>query len=112
MKNLREKVKELIFTLPLMEGKEKGDIDDLMDKVVTINGYGFLQGDTGNYAVFTVKEDDENFYFGGMVITDALEELEGDGYRSEILQDGLPIRLSKKMSKNKRNYTSCEFYPE
>lgn len=111
MKSLRDKVKELSNTLPLMEGREKGDMDDLIDEIVTITDYGFMQGDDGNYVAFTIKEDKEKFFFGGMVLTGDMEILESDGYRSEIIENGLPILLSNRISKSKRNYIACEFYP-
>ena len=111
--NLRDKVKEFEVNLPLMEGREKGDLKSLYEDTITINEYGFLKDDKGeDYVVFNIVEDKENFYFGGMVLTEQFKELEQDGYRAEIEKDGLPLRLSDRKSKNGRHYTSVEYYPE
>lgn len=111
--SLRDKVKEFEVNLPLMEGREKGDLKSLYEDVITINEYGFLKDDENkDYVVFNIKEDTENFYFGGMVLTEQFKELEADGYRDEIEKDGLPIRLTEKTSKNKRKYTHVEYYPD
>jgi hypothetical protein len=92
-------------------------MEDILDKNLTINEYGFLQdtdedGAVKDYAAFTVKEDPNAFYFGGKVLTDNLKDLDADGYHAEIVKDGLPVRFTQKKSKNKRNYTAVVFYPE
>lgn len=116
LKSLKERAKEFTTLLPIMEGKEKGDISRLMDTTVNIIDYGFLidseDGQEKDYVCFIVKEDPQNFYFGGQVLTDNMHELETDGYHEEITKEGLPVRFSKKKSKNKREYTTVTFYPE
>lgn len=114
--SLKDRAKEFSILLPFMEGKEKGDIDRIIDTPVTIKQFGFLvdSGENGDkeYVCFTVEEDPQNFYFGGQVLTENMKELEADGYTEEIEKDGLPILLGKKKSKNKREYTTVTFYPE
>lgn len=110
--SLKQRVKQLSNNLPLMENREKAELDNILNKVVTINDYGFMNdGDNKPYVAFTVEEDKQNFYFGGQVLTEDMMELEADGYRDEIQKDGLPILLSKKTSKNKREYTTVTYYP-
>lgn len=111
-KNLRERVKEFSINLPLMENREKGDFSRLHGTNVTIDDYGFMTDGDKDYAAFTVKEDDKTFYFGGMVLTEQLHELDNDGYGDEIRKNGLPVRFGEKKSKTKKNYTTVEFYPE
>lgn len=112
-KSLKERAKEFGVQLPFMEGRNKGDTADLIGTVNTIENYGFLKGEQDNtYVVFTVRERTDKFYFGGTVLTDLMTQLEADGYRSEIEEEGLPMLMTEKKSKNKRTYTAVEFYPE
>lgn len=112
-KSLKERAKEFTVLLPFMEGRDKGDTAELLGTVNTIKEYGFLPNENGEpYAVFTVAERYGKFYFGGEVLTDRLTKLEEEGYHEEIVAEGLPILMSTKKSKNGRNYTTVEFYPE
>ena len=112
-KSLKERAKEFSVQLPFMDGKTKGELKELMGQVSTITEYGFLPSDKGgSYAVFTVKERSDKFYFGGMVLTDQLEQLEAEGYHEAIVAEGLPVLFEEKKSKNKQTYTNVTFYPE
>lgn len=113
LKSLRERAKEFDARLPFMEGREKGDTQELLGQVSTINEYGFLPNEAGEaYAVFTVKERSGKFYFGGTVITDRLTKLEQEGYHETIVAEGLPVRMSNKKSKNGRTFVDVVFFPE
>lgn len=112
-KSLRDRAKEFSVQLPFMEGREKGDTKELVGQVSTIADYGFLRGDDGHdYAVFITRECSKSFYFGGTVLTDQLQQLEAEGYHDAIIEEGLPMMLTEKQSKNKRSYINVEFYPE
>lgn len=112
-KSLKDRAKEFSVQLPFMEGREKGDVKELMGQVSTIRDYGFLKGDKGDdYVVFITDEREKKFYFGGQVLTDQLAQLEAEGYRSEINELGLPTLLNQKKSKNGKMYMTVEFYPE
>lgn len=115
MKSLRERAKEFSVLLPLMEGKEKEELDALLGQVSTINDYGFLSDrERGEaYVVFTVKERPNKFFFGGTVLTDRLSQLEAEGYHEAILAEGLPVLLTRqKNKKGDKKYTNVEFFPE
>lgn len=113
MKSLKDRAKEFSVRLPFMDGREKGDAKELLGTVNTICEYGFIPNDDGEiYAVFIVKERAGKFYFGGTVITDRLTTLEEEGYHDAIVEEGLPILMTEKKSKNKRTYTNVEFFPE
>ena len=113
MKSLRERAKEFSVQLPFMEGREKGDVKELVGQVSTITDYGFLKGDdNSDYAVFITAERKKTFYFGGTVLTDQLQQLEAEGYHEAIVSEGLPMLLTEKKSKNNRSYVNVEFYPE
>lgn len=109
---LQERAKSFDILLDFMDGREKDDLVNLHDKSVTIDNYGFLPNADGSpYACFTVKEDEKSFYFGGQVLTERLAQLEQEGFKADILAEGLPVHFSKAMSKNKRAYTAVKFYP-
>jgi hypothetical protein len=112
MKTLKDKVKEFSVSLPIMENREKGDFADIKGEIVTISDFDFMKDDGKEYVVFTIKEDTKNFYFGGQVLTDNMKSLENDGYAETVREEGLPVKFTTKKSKNKRDYTVVEFYPE
>jgi hypothetical protein len=107
--SLKDRAKQLSNTLPFMETREKADLKDLHGKEITVTDYGFLTGDDGDFACFTIKEDKENFYFAGGVLTQHLKTFEDEGYHAEIVKEGLKIKLYEKVSKNKKTYTAVEF---
>lgn len=113
-KSLKERAKEFGVQLPFMESRDKGDIKELLGQVSTIVDYGFLKDKTKNhdYVVFVVKERLNTFYFGGQVLTGQMGQLEAEGYHEEIVEEGLPMLLTEKKSKNNRGYINVEFYPE
>ena len=112
-KSLRDRAKEFSVQLPFMEGREKGDAKELVGQVSTIADYGFLRGDKGDdYVVFITRERSKTFYFGGQVLTDQMQQLEAEGYRDAIVEEGLPMLMTEKKSKNGRSYINVEFYPE
>lgn len=113
-KSLKERAREFSVQLPLMEGREKGETSELLATVCTITDYGFLPNEAGEpYAVFTVKEIKDKFFFGGSVLTARLTELEADGYHDVIVEEGLPVLMTNaKSKKSNRAYVNVEFYPE
>ncbi len=113
-KSLRERAKEFSVQLPFMDGREKGDIKDLVGTVNTIIDYGFLPNENGEpYAVIIVQERSKHFFFGGMVLTDHLTQLEAEGYHEAIVEEGLPMLLTEKRArKSNKTYINVEFYPE
>lgn len=110
-KELFAKVKELTSSgLAFMEGKQAGKLEDGARYI--IKDYGYLDGDNGEYVVLA---DEVNFYYGGSVVTTSFKKLDDHLTESEIadiLKDGLEIKVSKLLSKNKRSYTKCEFFPD
>lgn len=113
-KSLRDRAKEFSAQLPLMEGKDKGDIKELIATVNTITDYGFLPNEAGEpYAVITVKEHPNKFFFGGSVLTARLTELDADGYHDAVVEEGLPVLMTyAKGKKSNRQYVNVVFYPE
>ena len=113
-KSLKDRAKEFSVRLPFMDGRDKGELNKLHGMVSTICDYGFLRDEKKNqdYVVFITKERAKEFFFGGQVLTDQLMQLDAEGYRDEIVTEGLPVLFGEKKSKNGMNYTTVEFYPE
>lgn len=111
--SLKDRAKQFGVQLPLMDGREKGETNELISTVCTIRDYGFLPNESGEmYAVFTVDEIKGKFFFGGSVLTARLLELEEEGYHDEIVKEGLPVLMTNAKSRKNRAYVSVEFYPE
>lgn len=102
--------------LPFMEGKEA--IEDkgvILNNTLTVDDYGFLEGEDGEYVVIAIKEYPQNFIFGGSIVTEAFKKLESkvseEGIK-ELIDYGLTFKLEESISKNKRKYTKITFFPE
>ena len=93
--------------IPFMEGRDKGDIRDLLNAKVHIEDYGFINGDNGQYAVFIVKENDKEFYCGGQAVTEILKQIKADGHKDELPEQ--ECVLEEMTSKNKRKYITITF---
>lgn len=110
--DLIKKVKEVTVSgLAFMEGKEKTDLAD--GELYNVKEYGYMKGDKD--AEFVVVSDGETFAFGGAVVTEAFRKLDeqlSEKELEELLEEGIPMLIAKKKSKNKRTYTTCEFFPE
>lgn len=118
-KSLRERAEEMTVRLPIMKDLDKGNLDDLLNKPVTIREFDFMSGvvdkktraEKPPFAVFTIEEDPAHFYFGGMVLTDTLKKLQDEGYQDEIKADGLPVIFTKVRSAEGTIYTNVILYP-
>ena len=111
--SLREKAESMNSGkgIEFMEGRTKGETEELLEKTVTIRDYAFITGEEGEYAVFIVDEDKKKFFFGGKVLTDNLKSFDLSDH-AEVIADGLPTKFTQRKSKAKRNYIAVEFYPE
>jgi hypothetical protein len=98
-----------------MVGREKGDIQGILNETVMVNGFEFGKGEDGSeYVVFTLKDNDTEFFFGSSVVTEnfkALVNMVTEEEKAELLETGLAISLHEKKSKNNRKYTYSVFFP-
>lgn len=100
--------------VPFMEGREKGEFFPL-NSIVTVDQFGFINGENGQYVVLSFREFPENFFFGSSVATEKFSLLEAENTPAEVaeaLEEGIPVIFTERKSKNKRTYTTVEFYPE
>lgn len=115
--SLKEKAQKInsIGGVAFMEGRDKGELPQ--ETICTLEDYGYIKGDAGTeYAVMALTEYPKHFFFGGQVVTEKFRELDlviTDEEREQIREDGIPVLfLKKKNKKGKREYTTCEFFPE
>lgn len=94
--------------IPFMEGADKGDLRDICGKVCHIVDFGFIRNDDGgDYGVMQLKEHEGMFYFANPVITEMLHQVDNDGMRDELCNQGIVFNLA--MSKKGREYFAFEF---
>lgn len=102
--------------LPFMEGREKLEVKgDVLNKVLTVEQYGFMEGEEGEYVAFTVKEYPKHFMYGASVVSEGFKKFDtkfDEDQKSMIMEHGLTIKLSERKSANKRTYTTLTFFPQ
>lgn len=104
--------------LPFMEGKENLKVDGaVLNAKLTVDEYGYLEGDDGEYVVIVLKEYPDKFIYGSSVVTDAFKKLDTKFTDEEInflISQGLTMKLTKIQSKKNANriYTGIKFFPE
>ena len=102
--------------LPFMEGKEKLEVKgDILNNTLTVDDYGFLEGEEGEYVVIALKEYPKHFIYGSSVVTQAFKSLDekfNEEQKAFLLEKGLTFKLSEMLSKNKRKYTKIVFFPK
>ena len=83
--------------IPFMEGREKGNLRELVNRPLHIVDFGFIEGKDGKFAVMSFMEDAGRFYFGNSIVTEMLEEVDADGMRDELAQQAIQfdLRVSK-----------------
>lgn len=101
--------------LEIMEGRETGDINEILEEVITVDNYQFGTSKEGDYVAFTLQDNDTEFFFGGSVVTESFQKLENllsEEEKIELMQNGLPIYLEEvKSSKSKNKYKKVTFFP-
>lgn len=100
--------KELIdVSIKIAKGREKGSLDDLKGKKVTIDAIEIVKGKSTNdeYIAFTIEGDNERFFFGGTVISDIL--IKWTNYCTSLgYGDFIPLTgtIEERKSKNNLKY--------
>lgn len=93
--------------IPFMDGRDKGDLHDLMGKELHIIEFGFIRGKNGDFGVVAFKEDKKRFYFCNAIITEMLQTVQADGMEDALAQQA--IVFSVKTSKAGQDYMTFEF---
>lgn len=114
--DLFKKVQQITNSgLAIMEGRETGDIESILDEHVLVDNYQFGTSKDGEYVAFTIQGNDTEFFFGGSVVTEAFKKLDAllsEEEKIELLTEGIDIYLEEVKSENKRKYKKCTFFKE
>lgn len=111
--------KEATSPSEIMQGKQKKEIDELLDEEITITGFDFLtatdkSGETKDYAVCVYAEEPECFFFAGTVLTKICKrwvaDFESPAEASEALaaEGGCTIKLSLGKTKKGNRVVNVE----
>lgn len=115
--SLKEIAKSNTSLSDLMVGRQKGNLEDMCNKVLTIDEvdtiklYNTRTGNSDTIAVINFVEDSKNFYFGGIVwlniINDWLTSCMGDILEvNKLLADEqIKVKMSREKTKNGNNIT-------
>lgn len=95
---------------PLMDGKERIGMDDLISEYptgVTVTGFDMLNGEKGEYAVCVFSEDENKFFFAGSILTKIVKKwiqaFDGDiDNASHTLADNGGVKMRFKHGRTKR----------
>lgn len=102
--------------LPIMEGRETGDIDGILEENVLVDNYEFGKSKDGEYVAFTIKGNDTEFFFGGTVVTETFKKLDcilTNDQKQALLNNGLETYIEEVKSKqDKRKYKKCTFFKD
>lgn len=121
MLNLKEQLKkDQQFGFDFMANRESGKIKDWKDEIVTITNVDLMEnvtdkmtGEVKDLIVYTIKEDDKHFYFGGNAITnmfrDFFEKYGKEAIQHLVQNEGLQVEVLGKISKTfKTEYITLE----
>ena len=114
-----QKAKESTQLSPLMNGKTKVDVDELLNEEITITGFDFMEqkndnGETSRFAICTYAEDPEAFFFAGKVLTKICESWVEDYANAEEASEalynegGCPIKMKKGKTKKGNNIINVD----
>ena len=96
--------------IKFMENRTKGELEEILNKEVTLRDYDFITGKEGRFVVFIVDGIEDKFFFGGSVITGLLDSLTTEE-KKELQEQGVPVEVYSKKSRNGRDYNGMTFYP-
>lgn len=95
-------------SIDFMDGCARGDLSNLCTgEKYHIEDFAFLNGENGEYAVFTLKENKNLFYFGNSVVSEVLKQVETDNMVEALRNVG--VVFEKVVSKKKRAYIAIRF---
>lgn len=115
MSSLRERAQEILKGSPVMQGREKMQMADLINQTCHISMMDMLNDEKGEpFVVFTTTEYPDMYTFGGLITTDLFIKLLPDedeaieAINRELEADPLEVKFTQRLSKDKKRYTVIE----
>ena len=119
MANYRQIAEQALSGSPIMQGREKISVADLIARYpngVTVNGFDLIsKGDDKTYAVFTFAEDPTRFFNGGALATKVafawVAATDGDVEAASAglaAEGGVKFKMYKKATKDGRTVTAFD----
>lgn len=111
--------KEATLLSPIMQGRTKKDVDELLGEEITITGVDFLtmtdkSGESKEFVVCTYEEEPECFFFGGTVLTKIAKAWVADYASPEecsealAAEGGCVVKMTQGKTKNGNKITNVE----
>lgn len=93
--------------VPFMEGRDKGDKSEILDRPLHIVDFGFINGNDGKFAVMLFAEIPDKFYFGNSIVTEMLEAVERDNQRQALKEVQITF-MERKAKESGRTYIAFD----
>ncbi len=93
--------------VPFMEGRDKGEKSEILDKPLHIADFGFINGNDGKFAVMLFAEIPDKFYFGNSIVTEMLEAVERDNQRQALKEVQITFK-ERKAKESGRTYIAFD----
>lgn len=113
---LRDRAKKAQMSNPIFEGREKISLDEIITTYpegVTLKEVAILHDNENNsdYVACVADEAKDYFFFGGVALLSLIQNImdeydNGADFFHDLEVEGLPVKFSKKRSKNGRIYTA------
>lgn len=113
--NFKELAKKATSTSKVMEGRNKVDVNDIIAAYpngFTVDSIDMANGKDGDFAIVSIKEDNNIFFFGGSVLTQVVrswvEYCSGDidAVNAGLAEEPVKLKLSHARSKAGRTYVA------
>lgn len=94
--------------IEFMDEGKKADIKSLVGNgVFHISDYGFIEGEDGRYAAFTVREHPGFFYFSSKPVYEVIAQVDEDGMRDALFEQA--VQFVSGTNRQGREYTAMAF---
>ena len=94
--------------IPFMDGRDKGEREEILDKPLHMVDFGFIRGNDGEFAVMAFSEYPKKFFFGNSIVTEMLKKVNADSMKSHLAEQTITFTLKKSKESN-REYMAFRF---
>lgn len=94
--------------IPFMDGKDKGERSEILDRPLHMDDFGFINGSDGEFAVMHFAEIPDKFFFGNSIITEMLHKVNAASMKAHLAEQAITFTL-KTSKETKREYMAFRF---